>query len=98
QMLYNTENGITPKTVIKDVSDILEDVFGSSEQSGKSKKGRDIKKIKDDLQLISHPDKMKTHIEKLEKDMRKAAADLEFEEAAKIRDEINRLETVALSL
>ncbi|MEE3323552.1 MAG: excinuclease ABC subunit UvrB, partial [Pseudomonadota bacterium] len=85
QMLYNTENGITPKTVIKDVSDILEDVFGSSEQSGKSKKGRDIKKIKDDLQLISHPDKMKTHIEKLEKDMRKAAADLEFEEAAKIR-------------
>ncbi|MEC7702184.1 MAG: excinuclease ABC subunit UvrB [Pseudomonadota bacterium] len=98
QMLYNTENGITPKTVIKDVSDILEDVFGSSEQSGKSKKGRDIKKIKDDLQLISHPDKMKTHIEKLEKDMRKAAADLEFEEAAKIRDEIKRLETVALSL
>ncbi|MAH04960.1 MAG: excinuclease ABC subunit B [Alphaproteobacteria bacterium] len=98
QMLYNTENGITPKTVIKDVSDILEDVFGSSEQSGKSKKGRDIKKIKDDLQLVSHPDKMKTHIEKLEKDMRKAAADLEFEEAAKIRDEIKRLETVALSL
>ncbi|MEC7576204.1 MAG: excinuclease ABC subunit UvrB, partial [Pseudomonadota bacterium] len=98
QMLYNTENGITPKTVIKDVSDILEDVFGSSEQSGKSKKGRDNKKIKDDLQLISHPDKMKTHIEKLEKDMRKAAADLEFEEAAKIRDEIKRLETVALSL
>ncbi|MCS5597476.1 MAG: excinuclease ABC subunit UvrB [Alphaproteobacteria bacterium] len=98
QMLYNTENGITPKTVIKDVSDILEDVFGSSEQSGKSKKGRDIKKIKDDLQLISHPDKMKAHIEKLEKDMRKAAADLEFEEAAKIRDEIKRLETVALSL
>ncbi len=98
QMLYNTENGITPKTVIKDVSDILEDVFGSSEQSGKSKKGRDIKKIKDDLQLISNPDKMKAHIEKLEKDMRKAAANLEFEEAAKIRDEIKRLETVALSL
>ncbi len=98
QMLYNTENGITPKTVIKDISDILEDVFGSSDQSGKSKKGRNIKEIKGDLDLISHPDKMKAHIEKLNKDMRKAATNLEFEEAAKIRDEIKRLETVALTL
>lgn len=99
QEIYNAENGITPKTVKKEISDILEDVFGPAEENKrKSKNQRSMKKLTDDLDLIRNPEKLKSHITKLEKDMREAASNLEFEEAASIRDEIKRLENLELSL
>lgn len=97
QVLYNTEHGITPRTVKKDVSDILEEVFGPSSAKQSGKGGRNLKKLTDDLELMRDASKLKSHMAKLEKDMRGAAANLEFEEAARLRDEIKRLETLALS-
>jgi excinuclease ABC subunit B len=97
QVLYNTEHGITPATVKKEISDILTEVFGPSSSKQAGKGGRDIKKLTDDLELMRDRAKMKTHMAKLEKNMRGAAANLEFEEAARLRDEIKRLETLALS-
>jgi len=97
QVLYNTEHGITPRTVKKDVSDILEEVFGPSSAKQSGKGGRNLKKLTDDLELMRDGAKLKAHMAKLEKDMHGAAANLEFEEAARLRDEIKRLETLALS-
>ncbi len=97
QVLYNTEHGITPRTVKKDVSDILEEVFGPSSAKQSGKGGRNLKKLTDDLELMRDASKLKSYMAKLEKDMRGAAANLEFEEAARLRDEIKRLETLALS-
>ena len=48
--------------------------------------------------FIGKPNKLKKHIEKRRKEMLAAAADLEFEEAASIRDEIQKLETLELAL
>ncbi len=78
QIKYNKEHGITPKTIVKGVSDILEI---SSEETGKNKKGygKLNKKEKDKL------------IEKLTKEMKFAAKMLEFEHAAFLRDEIEKI-------
>jgi excinuclease ABC subunit B len=49
-------------------------------------------------EFIGKPEKLKKHIERLRKDMLAAAADLEFEEAAALRDQIQKLETLELGL
>jgi excinuclease ABC subunit B len=98
QALHNIENGITPLTVKKEISDILGDVFGNGESSKTRKLGRNIKSLTEDLDLLRSPDKLKKHLVKLEKDMLAAAANLEFEEAGRLRDEISRLKNAALSV
>ena len=76
---YNAEHGITPKTIIKGVRDLIE--IGSNDESKLSKKNKTnakmSKKEKDEL------------IEKLTKEMREAARHLEFEKAAFLRDKIS---------
>ena len=76
-MKYNEEHGIIPKTIVKDIRDILEI---SSEVCAKDKNGVKLtEKEKNSL------------IVQLEKQMKKAAEMLEFEIAAQLRDEIIRL-------
>ena len=81
QSEYNKENGITPKTIVKSVRDIIE--IGSSDEAKLSKKKKNTakmsKKEKDEL------------IEKLTKEMREAARHLEFEKAAFLRDRISEI-------
>ncbi|MDR1627857.1 MAG: excinuclease ABC subunit UvrB [Oscillospiraceae bacterium] len=79
QIKYNKEHGITPTTIVKGVSDILEI---SSEDNTKNKKG---------YSKLSRKEKDKI-IEKLTKEMKFAAKMLEFEHAAFLRDEINKLQ------
>jgi len=85
QKLYNSENGITPETIKKSITNILVSVFEKSDHVNFNRKSKN-----EEPQL--HGEKLKKHIVKLEKEMHKAASNLEFEEAAKLRDEIKALE------
>ena len=85
QIEYNKQNNITPKTVISKISDILADL-NNNEEDEKNKNSKLIGKT------------IKQTIEELEVEMDKAASNLEFEEAAKIRDEIKKLKQKDLGL
>lgn len=84
QQRFNLEHNIKPKTIQREVADILQELC---EKEG-------IDKLPDDKEkdLFASEKKMKDAIAKLERQMRKAAQDLEFEQAARLRDEIRRLE------
>ncbi len=87
QIAYNEAHGITPETIRKNVEDVLEGLFkGDTDQS------RITTKV--DKPLVGA--NLAAHLDGLRKDMIKAAENLEFEEAARLRDEIRRLETVDL--
>jgi len=89
QVQYNQENGITPETVKKNVDDILAGLYkGDTDQS------RVTATIKKPMAGAN----LQTVLEGMRTDMRKAAENLEFEEAAKLRDEIQRLEAVDLAV
>ena len=85
QIEYNKTNNITPKTVISKISDILAEL-NNNEENEKNKKSNQTGKT------------IKQSIEELEIEMDKAASNLEFEEAAKIRDEIKKLKQKELGL
>ena len=85
QIEYNKTNNITPKTVISNISDILAEL-NNNEENQKNKKSNQTGKT------------IKQSIEELEIEMDKAASNLEFEEAAKIRDEIKKLKQKELGL
>jgi len=89
QRAYNEEHGITPQTIKRDIADI---VAHSAAQDGVTVD------IGDDQvnNLVGH--NLRSYIEDLEKRMRDAAANLEFEEAGRLRDEIRRLENDELGL
>jgi excinuclease ABC subunit B len=94
QMAYNTEHGITPESVKARISDILDSVYERdhvrADISGASGKG-----FADGGHLVGN--NLQSHLNALEKDMRNAAADLDFEKAARLRDEIKRLKASELA-
>lgn len=94
QMEYNTAHGITPESVKRNIADILDSVYERdhvrADISGVSGKG-----FADGGHLVGN--NLQAHLNALEKDMRNAAADLDFEKAARLRDEIKRLKAVELS-
>ncbi|TAA52174.1 excinuclease ABC subunit UvrB [Shinella sp. JR1-6] len=95
QVAYNQANGITPESVKAKISDILDSVYERdhvrADISGVSGKG-----FADAGHLVGN--NLKAHLEALEKQMRDAAADLDFEAAARIRDEIKRLKAAELAV
>ncbi len=89
QQAYNEEHGITPTTVKSNIADVMDDVsqgdymtVDTGTTGEKHLVGKDLKSVLADL----------------DKKMKEAAANLEFEEAARIRDEIRRLEAADLGL
>lgn len=82
QIAYNKAHGIVPKTVKKGVRDIIE--IGSKDDSRKSRKGKDAPRKLN----ASEREKM---IAELTREMKSAAAKLEFEQAAYLRDRIKRI-------
>ncbi|CAM3228602.1 MULTISPECIES: excinuclease ABC subunit UvrB [Sphingomonas] len=88
QMAYNAEHGITPQTIRRQIGDIIAHVASGDQVTVP---------IDDDRpHMVGH--NLRAYIEELEKKMRKAAADLEFEEAGRLRDEIRQLENEELGL
>jgi len=89
QHAYNIEHGITPATIKRDIHDIVADTAS-----------RDSVLVEIDADgannLVGH--NLRAYIDDLEKKMRAAAADLEFEEAGRLRDEIRSLEATELGL
>ena len=89
QMAYNQEHGITPETVKKNVEDILAGLYqGDTDQS----------RVTAQIDKPMAGANLQAVLDGLRSDMRKAAENLEFEEAARLRDEVKRLEAVDLAV
>ncbi|MCC6008513.1 MAG: excinuclease ABC subunit UvrB [Rhodobacteraceae bacterium] len=89
QVAWNEEHGITPQTIRKNVEDVLSGLW-----SGDTDMARVTARV--DVPLMGP--NLAAHLEGLRGQMMKAAENLEFEEAARLRDEIKRLETVELAV
>ena len=87
QLIFNADHGIVPKTVEKDVTDVME---GARSQSGGRGKSRRFERAAPNrARLIpDEPKALGKLLKKLEKEMLESARNLEFEEAAALRDEI----------
>ncbi|MEN0000947.1 MAG: excinuclease ABC subunit UvrB [Pseudomonadota bacterium] len=97
QLEWNEANGITPQSVKANIADILDSVYEKDHVRADIKGGKDGKGLaKDEGALIGN--NLEAHLKALEKDMRDAAADLDFEKAARLRDEIKRLKEVELEV
>ena len=94
QLYFNQEHGITPKSVEKDVADILEAGQASKPGEARSKR-RDRIDQKSRRSNVTSAVELGRLLEKLEKEMLEHAAQLEFEEAAALRDEIQELKDEA---
>ena len=92
QVLYNQEHGITPKTIIKQVSDVMEAAYPVPGRTGR--KAGD----KQGIYEVMSPEQLLKRAAKLEKKMLKHARDLEFEEAARLRDEIQSMRAQGLGI
>ena len=110
QIAYNEEHGITPTTIQRAVADILADLGEKKDTTGKGGKGAKSKargkgaKARGVAEAKALPlagesgHNLQSVIADLEKQMREAAANLEFEEAARLRDEVKRLREGELGL
>jgi excinuclease ABC subunit B len=90
QIAYNTQHGITPTSIKREISDVLRDVSQGDYVTVEAVEGDAT------AQFVGRD--LRSAIAELEKKMRAAAADLEFETAARLRDEIKRLEALELGI
>ena len=96
QMAHNEEHGITPKGLDKKVADIME---GVHVQRKRGEGSPEVAESSADYSVDVHgkdADQMMKEIDRLEDEMYKAASNLEFEKAARLRDEANKLKEAAL--
>jgi len=89
QVAYNEAHGITPTTIKKNVEDILLGIYqGDTDQA----------RVTTKVEKPNVGQNLAAHLDALRLAMRKAAENLEFEEAARLRDEVKRLEAVELAV
>ena len=100
QVAHNKQHGITPEGIKKKVGDVLE---GVRNREAEIDTRRVVNSLSDNAQDVledsrDNPAKLAKYIEKRRAEMREAAGNLEFEQAAQIRDEIRKLEEIDLGL
>ena len=98
QQAYNKEHGITPTTIRKGVQDVMEGARETTDfgfKMGKKKRGAE--EAAPNLRLLA-PEQIVREIKRMEAEMYKRARNLEFEEAAKLRDAIEKMKQLELGL
>ncbi len=95
QLAFNKEHGITPLGIKKAVTDILEGALGPGRASGRA-----FDRVAEELVQYGHltPKQLEQQVRQLEQQMYAHARDLEFEEAARVRDQIRHLQAGNLGL
>ncbi|MEA3161844.1 MAG: excinuclease subunit, partial [Gammaproteobacteria bacterium] len=90
QIQFNTEHGITPRSIVKAVADVMEGARDVQEEDERYGSGGDV--------AVLAPEQAVKRIKKLEAEMTKLARNLEFEQAARVRDQIQKLRASAFGL
>lgn len=97
QEQYNKDHGITPATIKKRISEGLINVYESKD--GHIVRDKPLDKLTDaKKELYKNKDQLEAEIKKLRRNMKKASDALDFEDAAKLRDEIKRLQMIELEI
>jgi excinuclease ABC subunit B len=96
QVAYNTEHGITPRSVTKAITDIMEGAREAPAPKGEKRRGGARPAVS--LPANARPEQIAREIKRLEAEMFKHARNLEFEQAAALRDEIEKLRQRELGL
>jgi excinuclease ABC subunit B len=89
QLAHNLAHGVTPETIRKNVADVLDGLFNAD---------TDMARVTARVERPMVGANLAAHLDALRRQMLKAAENLEFEEAARLRDEIKRLEAVELAV
>jgi len=97
QIAFNKAHGITPQTIIKRVADVMEGAREEGAKPGREKGRRKVAEPRPAYERMT-PEQLMKQLRKLEADMHRHARELEFERAAELRDEIERLRKEGLGL
>ncbi len=89
QEAYNAEHGITPESIVKNIDEVLGSVYERDYLT--------VPVVPDERDRFKTQGELEVHLANLEKDMRGAAANLEFERAAALRDRLKRLRSPAMA-
>jgi excinuclease ABC subunit B len=95
QLEYNAAHGITPRSIVKKITDIMEGAradAANEREYGRGKGARRVAEPAMDYASLS-PERLAAELKKLEAKMYKHAQNLEFEDAARVRDELHRVRT-----
>src|SRR6185312_16296079 len=95
---YNAEHSITPRGIHKAVADIMEGARGGAPQPSQLTRGRRRDGKRGEAAVDLKPEALAKQMKRLEAEMHKRARNLEFEEAARLRDEIERLKQLELGI
>jgi excinuclease ABC subunit B len=99
QVEYNLQHGITPVSIAKPIVDIMEGAHSDAANDAKGGRGKG-RRVADEAPDYAafNPAQIATRLKALEQQMYQHARDLEFEDAARLRDEIHRLKEASLAL